>query len=1617
MKLMLVGYANRGKTTLIARLQGKEYGDESTVGVDVSEWWYHPLVGRRAFHFSIWDFGGQEEYYATHQIFLSKNSLYLLLFNLKHGDKGMEELRPWLNNIALCAPHSCVIIVGTHLDEVSDEERGEIDALLYRVGELAASYNEKLQIVEVLPVGLKNRIENIGLLKEAIYNHAANFKDQDGQLIMGRKVPASYHALEQQLETVQQEVRQGIREPIMHAEEFRTMVYQMNLADIQDEEELKKVTSFLTSVGSLLHYDDPGSNLHELYFVDPRWLCDMMSKVVTIKERNPFVKHGILYSKDIPVLFRDKQFPWQYFEQYLTLLNRFEIALPLDNQRVLIPSMLMDERPKEFQDESYEELVYSRFVLFDSANTPPGFWSRILSRIMHSIPKVCYALDKSMPTSEHSSSPIATNNDNADVAEMSFSMHPMTPTEADRVFDNINASTKASLSMSTALSSGAQTPAGTPGSAIPFIAAPTISGPLPFISAQQPFLNVPQLLPNFPKSLPKDSFDSKDIHLEYWRTGLYYKDPEIMFRIESLTGNKRFKRGSSDGVAITAFLNDTGRKIICQLIDLVITLIREWYSGLKKGMKQAVPCLECIKQGRPMPFEFHIQQCLPAIAKNEKFMECQYFKEDTAKNHTVLLADIVPDLLLQDIDPRFILEAKEIIFREEDTSLLGEGGYGKVYQGKCKTKVVAIKKYTRRSEETLVRLRSEAKFLLQLHYPCLVSLIGICVHPLMVLVLELAPLKSLDFPILGKKIPVHRLTIFRIATEVAAALHFLHNRGIIFRDLKASNILLWTLDPDSLCHCKLADFSIATKVTISGNRGLLGTKGFTAPEVLHIGKRKQRSVYDHRADIFSFGMFLYQIIARRNPYHNIPPHRIDAAVEFGERPKLQDVDVARTGYYYLTKVMMACWEDNPKKRLSTDTIIKKVSLSSTQMVMGVIPIMINKFSLRRAVAITPTNFANVGLFSRHEGELWVCCDGNEGAKISMFNLHSMVEVSRVFIKDNQVQYMALCGNHVWVASRAGINYGEISIFSIGSRELIHNVPLHENSVTCITATDTVVYLGTLEGYCLSFYNDMDEVRAKTKPKYISEYAVDGIVCTQHCVWISHTRYIYFLNFDNLALEGSIHRDKECEAYIGQLSYDPDLNIVWSAHLGGTILSAWNAPSKCHIYDVDIGEHLKRIACTIVDSDLIITAIVLALDTVWVGMASGHIMVFHEQELLCWFHPYEKYVRFLTCIPSAGPCGMEKAIIVSGGKGFIPLVEDFEGKTSEEQISDSQGGTMIIWEAYEAKTIKQVKLIEKSSPNHFQDHNSLCGLIQQGDFRDGTLIMSNPAVTNDPVSTNIASPHGNANFSTATSGYGTQTTTLTQEYEEMDNKEKDTDSTVTTKVHVVYTSTQQEILNIKLPNSEQSALVNRSNDSPRSDLYGTHIKSTPSNDFAGLEPSASYDRFAYAPDRDALPPELSWPFRESFSMNPTRTDSLGNTSTNFFMEGGRITAGTSRSPTITEKECGEEEAKSSIPTTIPKLHVHIQSVCPQATTTVEETFNVWLPDTQQEILVRCGKPVKLKVLLSEVRVTIARGDCRLEYYRDGRPCKLQTQEQLDEYLRLPKRPQLSLMVSKSKGTHH
>ena len=1228
MKVMLVGKQNCGKTTLVARLQGMECGNESTVGVDVSEWEYKPGRGKK-FSFSIWDFGGQE-YYATHQCFLSERSLYLVLFNLKDGDAGVEELTPWLNTLSLRAPMSCVLLVGTHLDQILPNEREEkADALLQKAGELGSHFHNKLQTKQVLAVGLKDHLEGAGAFREAIYQSAAEYKiGHNSEAVMGQKIPASYHILDKLIQDLQKEVRIGACEPIMHREEYKSLIHQLNLSDILEEYELKKATLFLNNVGTLLHYDDRSHNLDELYFIDPRWLCDMMAKIV----KNPFIVDGILPTKSIPFLFRHDLFPWQYFEQFLTLLNHFEIALALDKHRILVPSMLSEVRPVGIDiAEMNDEPLYIRNIFFSSSTTPPGYWSRLISQIMHSIPQVWYALSV---TSEVDlggmKNPVELLRK---LTEMSESLRSPTeisskPTELFAKSYNESAGIQSVNSM---MSLNMQTEAAF------------------FQLGEESFHAACRA------ALPTN-FDPSQARVVYWRTGLFYQDRDVVFRVESLAGSLSPGKPKREGVVIAASPSTMGKRIVGVLIDLVTTLVNDWYPGMQSvhdPLEQIVLCPECIRMKRPEPYGFDVQKCLTLVGNKMMTIDCVCVHDEPYKNHTVPLASVVPDLLLQDIGAEFLLDYAELDYEEEENSVLGIGGLGKIYRGRCRGKSVAIKKYCTTkhftTDDALSDLRREAMLLQQFHHPCLVCLVGVCVHPSMALVLEEAPMGSLERPLIKLVQPIHRVVIHRIAAQVAAALKFLHNSGIIHRDLKAANVLLWSLDPESLCHCKVTDFGIATYAAPVGAQGLQGVKGFIAPEILYVGRKRERSTYDPKVDIFCFAMLLFQMISRKHPFHDMQSVRIDSAVENGERPKLHDVPQAENAYFYLTRLMQCCWQGDPRQRPTTSEIIDKVSLSSFQSIMSIQPVR-SKLSLRHACVITSTNLTEANISG--ENELWVCCNGAEGTEISVYTTNTMTKVSTNFIKDNQVQCISLCGDHVWVATRAGMGYGVIDIFSIKNRELIHSIRLKDNSVSCIAHSDKMVYCGTLEGCCFSFSRDIEQIQVSARQHYkcVSENAVDGIVVTKDALWLSHTHRIFFLNLETLAMEGSLTRGKPKAECVGQFKLSDDGTVVWSAQLGGMSVSAWNAIQKSHQFDVDIRKMMEMTGvCG--EHDMAITALTPALDTLWVGLAGGYILVIRDQELLTWFCPYKEYVRFLVCIPCEGPCKTEKAMVVSGAKGL------------------------------------------------------------------------------------------------------------------------------------------------------------------------------------------------------------------------------------------------------------------------------------------------------------------------------------------------------------------------------
>src|SRR6201984_3777702 len=219
---------------------------------------------------------------------------------------------------------------------------------------------------------------------------------------------------------------------------------------------------------------------------------------------------------------------------------------------------------------------------------------------------------------------------------------------------------------------------------------------------------------------------------------------------------------------------------------------------------------------------------------------------------------------------------------------LGAGGMGEVYRARDSklNRDVALKilpvMFTNDAER-MARYRREAQVLARLNHPNIGSIYGLEEsNNLRVLVLELVEGPTLADRISEGAIPLEEA--LPIAKQIAEALEYAHEHGIVHRDLKPANIKL-THDG----KVKVLDFGLAKALqgdagprnisnsptlTLEATRAgiILGTAAYMAPE-----QAKGKAV-DRRADIWSFGVGLFEMLAGRQMYVGETATDIMAAV-------------------------------------------------------------------------------------------------------------------------------------------------------------------------------------------------------------------------------------------------------------------------------------------------------------------------------------------------------------------------------------------------------------------------------------------------------------------------------------------------------------------------------------------------------------------------------------------------------------------------------------------------------------------------------------------------------------------------------------------------------------------
>ncbi|XP_009792374.1 putative serine/threonine-protein kinase PIX13 isoform X2 [Nicotiana tabacum] len=282
-------------------------------------------------------------------------------------------------------------------------------------------------------------------------------------------------------------------------------------------------------------------------------------------------------------------------------------------------------------------------------------------------------------------------------------------------------------------------------------------------------------------------------------------------------------------------------------------------------------------------------------------------------------------------------------------TILGEGGFGRVFKGWVDDKTlapskvgigiaVAVKKSNADSLQGLKEWQAEVKFLGKFSHPNLVKLIGYCwEEKQFLLVYEYMQKGSLENHLFRKGAETLSWdTRLKIVIGAARGLAFLHTteKQVIYRDFKAANILL-----DGDYNAKLSDFGLAKLGPANGNShvttGVVGTYGYAAPEYMASGHLYVKS------DVYGFGVVLLEILTGLRVLDLNRPNGEQNLVDWAkpllpDKKKLRKLMDPRLEGEYPTKaafeiaqLVLQCLMPDPKTRPSIEQVLESLEKINT----------------------------------------------------------------------------------------------------------------------------------------------------------------------------------------------------------------------------------------------------------------------------------------------------------------------------------------------------------------------------------------------------------------------------------------------------------------------------------------------------------------------------------------------------------------------------------------------------------------------------------------------------------------------------------------------------------------
>jgi Leucine-rich repeat (LRR) protein len=322
-KLLIVGEGGAGKTSLAKKIENPNYElreeEKSTEGIEVIQWSF-PMEDGRQFRVNIWDFGGQEIYHATHQFFLTKRSLYVLMADNRKED---TDFNYWLSVVELLSDKSPLLIVKNEKQdrqrEINERQlRGEFSNLKETLSTNLATNRGLPEIVSEI----KHRIRNLPHI--------------------GSSLPRTWVRVREALEN---DPRNYIG-----LEEYLRVCEANGFTEHRDKLQL---SGFLHDIGVCLHFqEDP--LLSKTVILKPKWGTDAVYKV--LDDERVRGNGGKFDQIDLSEIWKEPEYVNMQGE-LLQLMVNFKLCYKIPNSSFYIAPQLLTENQPHYDWDTAENLV------------------------------------------------------------------------------------------------------------------------------------------------------------------------------------------------------------------------------------------------------------------------------------------------------------------------------------------------------------------------------------------------------------------------------------------------------------------------------------------------------------------------------------------------------------------------------------------------------------------------------------------------------------------------------------------------------------------------------------------------------------------------------------------------------------------------------------------------------------------------------------------------------------------------------------------------------------------------------------------------------------------------------------------------------------------------------------------------------------------------------------------------------------------------------------------------------------------------------------------------------------------------------------------------------------